>query len=253
MLRFYANNFTAALGQISELRAVARSLTEKTLDDDSKKVCSRIVLALATSIVDMDLRYTMKACARVDEAIEKQSALTLAELSRMLDDIDRRMHDELEDMYILALTSKEHDLYTPNDPLFDNDVAAKIASAAFDIEESGKCLAVGRYTACVFHLMRTMERGAQQFAAVLGLSIKSASGSDESWNSITTKIQRKVDALSAGDKNKPVYNSILSYLHSVRIAWRNETMHPKATYTQEEAESVFTAVRSFMKELAKTI
>jgi hypothetical protein len=44
-----------------------------------------------------------------------------------------------------------------------------------------------------------------------------------------------------------------SHLYHVKQAWRNGTMHPKKTYTQEEAEAVFAAVRVFMRHLAKLL
>lgn len=39
------------------------------------------------------------------------------------------------------------------------EIPAKFPSARDDIEEAGKCLAFGRGTGCVFHLMRVMEVG----------------------------------------------------------------------------------------------
>jgi hypothetical protein len=38
-----------------------------------------------------------------------------------------------------------------------------------DADEAGKCFAVGRYTACVFHLMRIMERCVQKMGRDLGV------------------------------------------------------------------------------------
>ena len=43
--------------------------------------------------------------------------------------------------------------------LFGTEVAARFPRAIVDIEEAGKCFALGRFTACVFHLMRVVEAG----------------------------------------------------------------------------------------------
>jgi hypothetical protein len=42
-------------------------------------------------------------------------------------------------------------------------------------------------------------------------------------------------------------------LYSVKVAWRNEVMHPKATYTLEEAENTLRQMRIFMHSLAGII
>jgi hypothetical protein len=46
---------------------------------------------------------------------------------------------------------------------------------------------------------------------------------------------------------------ISSNLYNVKIAWRNEVMHPKQTYTPDEGKMVFIAVRGFMSDLADVI
>jgi hypothetical protein len=42
-------------------------------------------------------------------------------------------------------------------------------------------------------------------------------------------------------------------LYVVKVAWRNEVMHPKQTYTAEEADNVFRSPRTFVRELAESI
>jgi hypothetical protein len=39
-------------------------------------------------------------------------------------------------------------------------------------------------------------------------------------------------------------------LDTVRIAWRNTTMHVENKYTEDESEHILVAVRSFMKKLS---
>jgi len=44
-----------------------------------------------------------------------------------------------------------------------------------------------------------------------------------------------------------------SHLYNVKLAWRNEVMHPKQTYTVDEADSIFRNVRTFVQHLVKII
>jgi hypothetical protein len=42
-------------------------------------------------------------------------------------------------------------------------------------------------------------------------------------------------------------------LYAVKLAWRNEVMHPKVTYTSEEARRVLDAVKAFIEDLAAIV
>jgi hypothetical protein len=57
-----------------------------------------------------------------------------------------------------------------------------------------------------------------------------------------TAAQRKRHAQVAG---------AAAHLHTVRIAWRNEVMHPKQTYTVDEATRIFNSVESFFRDLVE--
>jgi len=46
------------------------------------------------------------------------------------------------------------------------------------------------------------------------------------------------------------YEAMLGHLETVKITWRNPTMHPKATYTDREAEKIIGAVQAFVEDFA---
>jgi len=46
------------------------------------------------------------------------------------------------------------------------------------------------------------------------------------------------------------YAKAAAHLENVKNAWRNNVMHPKASYTSEEAEEVLQAVKTYMQHLA---
>jgi hypothetical protein len=75
----------------------------------------------------------------------------------------------------------DENLYRKGADLFGADVATKFATtAAFEIDEAGKCLAVGRHTAAVFHLMRVMEVGVNAASACLRIP-DPVKGSERNW------------------------------------------------------------------------
>jgi hypothetical protein len=77
--------------------------------------------------------------------------------------------DELSGRHFFSMTPREARLWGQPEPPFGADVQVKYPSALFEIDEASKCLALGRGTACVFHLMRTMEIGILATARCLGI------------------------------------------------------------------------------------
>ncbi len=75
----------------------------------------------------------------------------------MLARVLKNLESTLKGRKFFALTAKAQRLYSDDKPLFGDDVFAKFPDATKDISEAGKCLALGRNTATVFHLMRAME------------------------------------------------------------------------------------------------
>lgn len=146
--------------------------------------------------------------------------------------------------------------YDPQSPLFGTEVNLQFPSAIFEIEEAGKCLAVGRDTAAVFHLMRVMEIGIHAVARCLGIP-DPVSGSGRNWGMLLKQIQtvrttRKTIA-SKGWTNpadETYFDAAYATLDAVRSAWRNTTMHVEKKYTTDEADHIFVAVRAFMMNLA---
>ncbi len=49
------------------------------------------------------------------------------------------------------------------------------------------------------------------------------------------------------------FAAISSHLYNVKLAWRNEVMHPKQTYTLEDAHKIFQSVDTFTRDLASVL
>jgi hypothetical protein len=64
-------------------------------------------------------------------------------------------------------------------------------------------------------------------------------------------IQKMTDKTAAQKRKKNRWSEARANLYHVKEAWRNESMHPKQTYTSEQAREVLEAVRVFMTALAK--
>ena len=136
---------------------------------------------------------------------------------------------------------------------FGEKVKLRFPKSTEDIDEAYKCFCFGRYTASVFHLMRVMEIAVQGFGVSAGATVPS----DKPWGNILQGIDAAVRMMPRGTpqekKRHEDFSEVAAYLHHVKDAWRNTTMHPKNTYTEEEAEHLLSNVKTFMRGLAELI
>ncbi|UCV21481.1 hypothetical protein [Ferribacterium limneticum] len=156
----------------------------------------------------------------------------------------------------LIMPPRMADFYEPPTPLFGAEVQSQFPSLAYEIEEAGKCFAVGRSTAAVFHLMRVMEAGIYAVSRCLDIP-DPIKGSDKNWGRMLKNIRETcASRISEGpikwanNGDKAYFDATYAILDAVRNAWRNTTMHIENKYMPHEAEQIFIAVRSFMMKLA---
>ena len=120
-------------------------------------------------------------------------------------------------------------------------------------QKSGNCFALGRYTSCVFHLMRIMERLVQEFAADVGAEVTDRGRSIEikyaEWHKIEDAIQVKIKDIPKGER-KSKCNAILGTMGAIRLGVRNDIMHPRGFYDEEDATRLLANVKSFVHAIA---
>lgn len=138
--------------------------------------------------------------------------------------------------------------YFEQQQMFGSEVFNSFSSASDDICESGTCLALERSTACVMHLNRALECA----LAVLAKNVGIAKAND--WGTYIRKVGEALDARAkaagARSNDEQFYAESAANFDRLRRAYRNPTMHPEKTYSQERAEEVLLATKSFMAHLA---
>lgn len=164
------------------------------------------------------------------------------------------LREEFGSQKFLALTSAEAQFYLVSAPPFGPQVEAKFpASVSEDISEASKCIACARYTASAFHLMRVLEAGTARFANILGVHPIDSRGKDKNWQNFLNEANSVIKNLPDKEQRTKDLAGISANLYNVKLAWRNECMHPKQTYTEEEAIELFGASKAFMRELASVL
>jgi hypothetical protein len=98
------------------------------------------------------------------------------------------------------------------------------------------------------HLMRVVEVGLKSLAGAVGVANQGDWGSY--LREIDKALEAKMKAAGKRSADEQFYAEARAMMDSVRLAWRNNTMHVETSYSPERAEEIFGAVRSLMRHLA---
>jgi hypothetical protein len=175
-----------------------------------------------------------------------------SECHQRLEKIRAAINAELRGKLFMYMTTEEFHYYNDK-ALFGEDVESKFPSAIPIIAEAGRCLALGRNTATVFHLMLVLEVGVQEFAKKLSTTINL----DRVWGKILEDIKLEIAKLPTETPSEKEFESvcqgIYASLHAVKEAWRNPTMHFKRSYEKEEAQDIWNCSKAFMRRLVEVL
>lgn len=273
MLEFHAYVFYLFITKFEE---IARRLEVPAIEDGKHK-------PLAPEEVD-ELRREIN---KLHEELES-SGVTLNATARRIKDIKRicddfpspvigsifiqikmlreDLEEDLRASVFMSLSPEEAEYYDINreKKLFDAEVFTNFPGAQYDVMEAGNCFATGRYTACVFHCARVVEKGLQ----ALALSLNSRFGADVrfgdkdiryiNWGNILQKIEREIGKLIHPDRKPRLLEEDLSFYANaakefvyIKILWRDPVSHSRSEYDKPTAESVMNHVKAFMKHLAE--
>lgn len=250
MLKKYAKLFVRLERYLAQTESYFHENPTVTANDTTK--WGELMVAVEKHCELLGLKLSEKQVRRVTEKLKAGYANAI--LAKDLEELRNRIMDELDDRHFFYVSGEGASLYESEEP-FGTPVSLKFGATTTDINEAAKCLALERYTAAVFHLMRVMEIGVQELGVKLGV----ANTTEKAWGVLTTEMdaalrQRYPRNMTPAQKEEQAnYAQVLSHLNGVRIAWRNPTMHPKSSYTGDEAREVFGHAKSFMRDLASLL
>jgi len=229
------------------------SLSIKFADPEVQKGLLNHAEALERSCAGLGVTVTLMAIKRLKEHL-REGPVPYSLVAKDYRQIIDRFQDELTLTKLFSLNSKEQEYYEPQSPLFGAEFEKKFPTAALEVDEGAKCLALGRPTAAAFHLMRTMEVGIRATARCLGIPDPVRPG-ERNWGKILDSIKGGYEAKWPNSVNRTTgdgafFESVYASLDAVKNPWRNATMHVEKTYSDDQAEHVFIVVKHFMKELS---
>jgi len=187
---------------------------------------------------------------------------TLGDLKHHLGELTNEIMRSLGSARFMMIPSYDA-AYYDNPDLFGPIVAQRFPNANKEITEAGSFYATGRYTACVFQLMRAVELGARRMVRKLKVQkhlIKNGHSVPVElcdWGMLIAALDKGVVALNFGTGTSKrrketfeFYNQAVGQFRNFKDAWRNHVSHTRESYDQHKAMSVMENTRQFMQHLA---
>ncbi len=195
------------------------------------------------------LNMTVVQIDRTLTALRNQT-LTYEQLAESIRALHRRFLDESSSVVFVHIARRLLDYFGAPDA-FGETVASAFPSAVFDIEEAGNCLAFGRNTASVMHLMRVVECGLRVVAESLGVAAEF-----KTWEPVIrklrTELEGKYPAIDPAMKGKrEFYSHVFDRLTAIKDAIRNPAMHARENYDESQAIETYRAVKAFIQTVAE--
>ncbi len=144
------------------------------------------------------------------------------------------------------------------DPMKDwEEATERFPETITDIEESSRCLALGLYTACVFHSIQVVEHG----LIALGQFMK-LEDPKSGFTAVANGLQRIKDTKYPDlddfeRKHFAFFEQMHGSVHAMKDAWRNKVTHAQgkivlmtSDFGPKVSEEIYMATRGFMRRLA---
>jgi HEPN domain-containing protein len=190
---------------------------------------------------------------------------SLHELNFQLRELDKDIRKSFAGTQFLMIPASEARYFNNKQP-FGETVHGSFPSSRHDVRESWNCFALGRYTACVFHSMRVLEKGLH--ALVHDLNNNHSAGivfsetvEEANWGNIISEIQLALENPKRTKRLNPIpdkgrmgfYSRASLEFEYFKNAWRDDVSHSRKSYDESSARSVMNHVEAFMRILAERL
>jgi hypothetical protein len=220
----------------------------------SKKLAHSIVGALTVQCRLLEMEGTLAKLARFESALEY--TLTPQDYRVHMQTIHETIEDELKrrSVYYIKRGKAEIVKQIPGDW---KQTLSSFRKAEPEIKAAAMCYATDNSTAAVFHLMRVAELGlrglARERAVVLD---KNRPIEWADWEELLKAVRKKVDTLNGKPRGNArgraveFYSGVLGEFGAFKDVYRNNVMHMRVSYDENQAMSVMNHVREFMERLS---
>jgi hypothetical protein len=255
MILFTAHTFYGLSAEFEKLQHQTFIGDEGLMRDSVKEQLRRTLGAIEKLCEDINFVFSVRQIGRIKSKISSEK-YTMKNFRSDMKILQDRIFDEMSSPLFVCIPADRADYYR-NADLFGSDVSKHFPSASIDIDEAGKCLATGRNTACVFHLMRIMECGLR----VLGKSLNDPNldpKKNPTWDRILQRCDKELQVpynqrTQDWQTHQQFFAEATANLRAVKDAWRNPALHIERFYDEEKALDIWRAVKAFMRHLATVL
>lgn len=257
MLEINARAFLAATTEMRMVIALIDRIEDKNqaVPDDDRGLMAGHLARLIEALSIVNARSALAPANRLNKLNEANPpTITYFDVQVMLSDVESRFADHLDDVRMFVIPDQRaHLMGEAAQIMNEGKIVTFFPSATFELEEAGKCLALGRPTACAFHAMRMLEIGIDALRKFLGVP-DPVKATDRSWGNVLGSIKDAIDAKypkkgrvkgSPGTELEALYAT----LDAVKNPWRNATMHVETKYTEDDAQHILSCSMMFMRKL----
>jgi hypothetical protein len=165
------------------------------------------------------------------------------------------MH-ELEARVFFPVDSADAHYY--REPRRDwESVTGRFPETIGDIEEAGRCYALKRYAACVFHCMQIAEHGLLALGEFMQLEDPKSGFTAVSNGLQRIKTRKYSDLTEFEQEHFAFFEQMNASVQAIKDAWRNKVNHAQGKlalmttdFTPAVAIEIYMATRGFMRRLA---
>ena len=215
------------------------------LYDHQKEQVKEAIVALS----DLSKKIGLTTSLTLLKARENNLPKTRREWELLVDAVRAELENNLF-LFVPQHRAKYYELTLPS------TVTAAFPTASKEMAAAGNSLAVGLYTACVFHSMRAAEIGLRVLGKELDVSFPDKPLELAEWQNILDQADSKVVAMKAlprgthKDAELNFYSQAAVQFRYFKDGWRVRVAHARETYEESPALKVFNHTLEFFETLA---
>lgn len=186
--------------------------------------------------------------------LEEANSGSFFELNARLQQLDEDIEYDVEQTCFEYVPARRARFYGAS---LGKDVEDAFPAATDEIREAHRCLALGRHTASVFHLVRAVEHGMRQLAIAVGVTQTIVPLEYQVWQAVIDQIESRYEAANIDRWRDPskanaraFFSRTIRDLYAFKDETRNVLMHTRSgLYDEQRALSVRDAVAEFFERI----
>ncbi len=251
MLRFYADRYLRSIACLSELAQMFNNAPDSSTLIKWLRQCEPQLRWLHQDLTAMDLVDAAESVESLLWELQDHSGPGKwsgePEPGKCLRPLIKSVIAGFKKEYVLRVPRSRALSFKKKGTILGEKVIHAFPVLERDAVEAGNCFALGRYTGCAFHLMRIMECIVRRFAENLGVTINA---DEDTWGTILDHIWDQKINRWPKSPTKRKYTACWRSIDGLRQR-RNDIMHHKEYYTEEDVDDLKGRVKSCISDFLK--